>query len=248
VKYGDQLAFLGQNVSDLNSYFFYKKSIKKRTKKIHMLKYQVFEFSPFAENTYILYETDTKTAWCIDPGCYDAYERKTLTDFIATEGLTLVRLLNTHAHLDHIFGNAYVSQTYGLLPESHRGELVVYERFMDVCKMYGIPNVAKSPLPQVFLEDNQILHLGNYTFTCILAPGHSPASLCFYCEAEGLLIGGDVLFLEGVGRTDLPGGDHATLMQSIKTRILTLPDSTMVLPGHGPATTVRHEREYNPFI
>jgi hydroxyacylglutathione hydrolase len=213
-----------------------------------MLQFKSFEFSPFAENTYVLYDTDTLEAWIIDPGCYDQTERNTLLQFINSENLKPIRLLNTHCHLDHIFGNAFVHRKWNLKPQCHSGELIVLQRFEQVCQMYGIPNVEPSPEPEVFLTDRETLILGNYTFETILAPGHSPASLCFYCASEHLCIGGDVLFLESIGRTDLPGGNHEQLLKSIQTRLFTLPDETMILSGHGSATTIRHERAYNPFF
>jgi hydroxyacylglutathione hydrolase len=213
-----------------------------------MLEFKVFEFSPFAENTCVLYDTETFEAWIIDPGCYDADERNTLKQFIETHNLRPVRLLNTHCHLDHIFGNAFIHRTYHLKPQCHAGELIVLQRFPQVAQMYGIPNVEPSPEPEVFLSDLEVLTLGKYSFEAIFTPGHSPASLCFYCASEQLCVGGDVLFLESIGRSDLPGGNHEQLLASIKTRLFTLPEETMILPGHGPATTIRHELTYNPFF
>ena len=213
-----------------------------------MLEFKVFEFSPFAENTYVFWDTDNLEAWIIDPGCYDLSEKQKLERFVLDLKLKPVRLLNTHCHLDHVFGNRYVYERWGLKPECHFGELEVLKRMPEVCAMYGIPNAETSPQPEAFIGDGAYLQLGTYAFEAILAPGHSPASLCFYCEREGLLIGGDVLFLESIGRTDLPGGDHQTLLTSIRTRIFPLPEATVVLPGHGPATTIRHEKEYNPFL
>ncbi len=213
-----------------------------------MLEYKVFEFSPFAENTYVFWETTGKTAWIIDPGCYGSDEKQVLKNFIVKRELKPVRLLNTHCHLDHIFGNRFVFETWGLRPEFHSNELPVMERMPSIAAMYGIPDVEPSPSPSGFLADKEILALGSYQFDCILAPGHSPASLCFYCASEALLIGGDVLFFESIGRTDLPGGNHHLLLKSITERIFTLPEATIVLPGHGPETTIRHEKAYNPFL
>jgi glyoxylase-like metal-dependent hydrolase (beta-lactamase superfamily II) len=213
-----------------------------------MLEYKVFELGPFAENTYVFWLSDTRQAWVIDPGCYDLREKHQLKDFIQAENLKPVRLLNTHCHLDHIFGNRFIYDTYSLSPECHSDELLLLERMPSVAAMYGIGGVEPSPPPKNFLQDKEELSLGEYVFECILAPGHSPGSICFYCAKEQLLIGGDVLFLESIGRTDLPGGNHNQLIKSIRERIFTLPEQTIVLPGHGPETSIRHEKVYNPFL
>jgi hydroxyacylglutathione hydrolase len=212
------------------------------------LDFKVFEFSPFAENTYVFWDTQSLEAWIVDPGCYELSEKQKLERFIQEKGLKPVKLINTHCHLDHVFGNRYVFERYGLLPECHEGELTVLKRMPEVCAMYGIPNAEPSPVPEKFISAGEILHLGSTAFSVLFTPGHSPASLCFFAPDEELLIGGDVLFFESIGRTDLPGGHHETLISSIKTELFALPESTVVLPGHGPSTTIRHEKAYNPFL
>lgn len=212
-----------------------------------MTQVQVFELNPFAENTYILYD-ETGEAIVIDPGCFDYREQSMLIDFIEKNKLRPVRLLNTHCHLDHVFGNRFVAEKWSLPLEIHRGELPVLQSFERVCQMYGVPVVSSQPEPGRFLEDGELISFGNTTLKTILAPGHSPAHLCFWCEKEGFVIGGDVLFFESIGRSDLPGGNHETLLESIRTRLFTLPGETIVWPGHGPETTIRHEMEYNPFL
>ncbi len=212
-----------------------------------MTQVKVFEFNPFAENTYVVYD-DSGDCAIFDPGCYTAQERGILKDFIESNGLKPVRLINTHCHLDHVFGNRFVSQTWGLELEIHRGEVPVLERFPVTCQMYGIPNAEPSPAAGRFLEAGETVEFGQTRLEVLFTPGHSPASLSFYCREEGFVLAGDVLFLESIGRTDFPGGNHETLLESIRTQLFTLPDVTMVYPGHGPATTVRHEKEYNPFL
>ena len=204
-------------------------------------------FSPFQENTYVVYGTSGR-AVVIDPGCYGADEERELQRFLADADLTPTRLLNTHGHLDHIFGNAFVAATYGLPVETHRGELPVYAAAPAVATQYGIPFPKPSPTPTVFHEAGEPIDCGDFTFEVILAPGHSPASIAFYCRAGGFVIGGDVLFRDSIGRTDLPGGDHATLLRSIREQFLVLPDETVVYPGHGPETTIGYERTNNPFL
>jgi hydroxyacylglutathione hydrolase len=211
-----------------------------------MLQIKAFTFNPFAENTYIAYD-ETAQAVVFDPGCYAPNERKMLTAFIADKGLKIQRLINTHCHLDHIFGNAFVEETYGVPLECHRAEIPVLERAPMAGQMYGTPLPAQK-IPTEFIEDNAEISFGNTVCRAILAPGHSPGSLCFYFEKEKILIGGDVLFFGSIGRTDLPGGSHQQLLQSIEQRLMVLPDDVKVYSGHGQTTTIGYERHHNPFL
>ncbi|MCP4440531.1 MAG: MBL fold metallo-hydrolase [Aureispira sp.] len=206
-----------------------------------------FTMNPFSENTYIVYD-ETKECVVIDPGCYTPAERTKLVDYIGKQGFTPVRLLNTHCHVDHVFGNGFVAAAYNLELEAHKGEVPVLESYPMVADMYGIPNIQQSPSIDKFLEEGDIVEFGNTKMKVLFAPGHSPASICFYSEADGFIIAGDVLFQDSIGRTDLPGGDYDTLINSIKTQLLPLPDSVKVYPGHGSATTVGRERKHNPFL
>lgn len=212
-----------------------------------MTQLQVFEFNPMSENTYILYD-ETGDCAIFDPGCYTAPERATLKNFIDQQQLRPVRLINTHCHLDHVFGNKFVADTWGLGLEIHRGELPVLERYLVASQMYGLLQAEPSPPPSVFLEAGTVVTFGNTRLEVLFTPGHSPASISFYCREEGFVLAGDVLFFESIGRYDLPGGDLPTLLQSIRSQLFNLPPETLVYPGHGPATTVRHEMEYNPFL
>lgn len=212
-----------------------------------MTQVQAFEFNPFAENTYVVWD-DTGECVIFDPGCYTVAERDALRQFIEEKKLRPVRLINTHCHLDHVFGNPFVVKTWGIGLEIHEGEWPVLARFEQVCQMYGVPFEDSQPMPVNFLEGGETLVFGNTKLKILFTPGHSPASISFYCAEEGFVIAGDVLFFESIGRTDLPGGNADLLIQSIRSQILCLPDETLVYPGHGPATTVRHEREYNPFL
>ncbi|MEZ4917958.1 MAG: MBL fold metallo-hydrolase [Saprospiraceae bacterium] len=212
-----------------------------------MIEPKAFEWNPFAENTYLLADADGNCA-IFDPGCYTPAEKQELKDYVDSNGLNPVALVNTHCHLDHVFGNRFVYETWGLLPILHRDEQPLLERYPEVCRMYGIPGAEPSPLPEKYLEDGDIFRVGSIELEVLLTPGHSPASLSFYDKKNGYVLAGDVLFQESIGRTDLPGGDHQTLLQSIRNRLFPLPDETVVYPGHGPATTIRHEKEYNPFL
>jgi len=211
-----------------------------------MTKVAKFEFSPFQENTYILYD-ETNECAIIDPGCYTDKERKELSDFIKAAGLKPVKLLNTHCHLDHVFGNKYVAEKYGLGVECHKGELPVLQSASVVAKMYGV-NMEPSPEPSHFIEEGDVVTFGNTKLETLLTPGHSPASICFFCREANILIAGDTLFRMSIGRTDLPGGDHATLLKSIKEKIFLLDDDVKVFSGHMEETTIGHEKLHNPFV
>jgi hydroxyacylglutathione hydrolase len=211
-----------------------------------MLKVKEFTFSPVQENTYVLHNEHNK-AIIIDPGCYFTAEQETLKMFINDTGLEPVRLLNTHCHLDHVFGNKWVHETWELELYIHRGEETMLKMAPLSGDKWGLP-FSNYQGPLHFLEEGDTIQLGNDALQVILAPGHSPASICFYCEAQQFLIGGDVLFRESIGRTDLPGGDHETLLNSIRTQLFTLPDEVVVYPGHGESTTIGYEKENNPFL
>lgn len=204
-------------------------------------------FNPFQENTYIVYD-DTKECIIFDPGMFTAEERKQCTSFIEQAGLKPVRLINTHCHLDHVFGNNFIHQTYKLPLEIHQGELPVLEATPMVCKNYGIPYTDPSPMPERFIEEGDIIEFGNTKLKAIFTPGHSPASLSFFDASSKQLIAGDVLFQGSIGRTDLPGGDFATLIASIKEQLFPLGDDVKVYPGHGPSTSIGYERATNPFL
>lgn len=212
-----------------------------------MAQVHCFTFNAFQENTYIIYD-DTGDCLLIDPGCFDERERRRLRAFVSERGLRPVRLLNTHCHIDHVFGNAFVAKEYGLGLEIHAGELPVLYAFPEVARMYGIAPIQPSPEPVAFLKENTVLEFGNTRLELLFAPGHSPASLCFYDRAGGYVVAGDVLFEGSIGRTDLPGGNYKTLMNSIVNQLLPLPDDTVVYAGHGDPTTIGRERIANPFI
>ena len=211
-----------------------------------MLKIKVFTFSPVQENTYILYNEQNK-AIIIDPGCYFTAEQETLKNFINDTQLEPVRLLNTHCHLDHIFGNKWVYDTWGLELYIHPGEEPMLKLAPLSGEKWGLPfDNYNGPLH--FLNAGDTVILGDDILSVILAPGHSPASICFYCEKQHILIGGDVLFRESIGRSDLPGGNHEILLKSIREQLFVLPDEVQVFPGHGSSTTIGHEKDHNPYL
>lgn len=203
-------------------------------------------FGPFGENTYIIAD-DELNAFIIDPGMYYPEENTQFFDYINAHGLKPVRLLLTHAHLDHVFGVNWVNQTYKLVPELHVDDLPVYNAAESVALNYGL-RMSKLISAKTTLKHDEGFTFGGSSFTMISTPGHSPGSICFYNNDEGYVISGDVLFQGSIGRTDLPGGSYDVLMNSIHQHMLTLEDSVMVYSGHGPMTTIGQERRMNPFL
>jgi hydroxyacylglutathione hydrolase len=211
-----------------------------------MLKLHAFTYNPFSENTYII-SNAAKQCWIVDPGMSDATEESHLFDYITQQGLTPQAIINTHAHLDHIFGVQAAKKKYGIRFAIHPDEQLILQNAPYGAAMFGFqfPDV---PVQDFFIEEGT-LNLGEEdSVQVLLAPGHSPGSVCFYSEKDGWLIGGDVLFAGSVGRTDLPGGHHETLLKSIRDKLLPLPDGVTVHAGHGPATSIGAERRSNPFL
>lgn len=211
-----------------------------------MINIQQFTFNPYQENTYVLFD-ETSECVIIDPGMYEGSEQNELVRFIKDNGLKPVLLLNTHCHIDHVLGNKFVFDQWGLKPQFHKGELPLLHRVVSYAPQMGF-QYEVSPEPEIFLGETGTVAFGNSQLELIFAPGHSPAHLCFYAKAENFLIGGDVLFFRSIGRTDLPGGNHQQLIDSIKNRVFALPNDCEVHPGHGPSTTIGYEKLNNPFL
>ncbi|MBL4734783.1 MAG: MBL fold metallo-hydrolase [Flavobacteriales bacterium] len=212
-----------------------------------MIQIQSLTFNPFAENTFVLFD-ETKECIIIDPGCYEAHEEETLAAFVANNDLKPVRLINTHCHIDHVLGVAFVAEKYDLGFEFHSLDMPVFESTERVADMYSIPNVKLPVKPTGFLDENDTVEFGHSTLEIMFVPGHAPGHIAFFNREEKFVIGGDVLFYGSIGRTDLPGGDHATLISNIKSKFLPLGDDFTVYSGHGPETNMGFERENNPFL
>jgi len=207
---------------------------------------KIFVFNPVQENTYLLYD-ETGEALIIDCGAFEQYEQKQLKDFIAQNNLKLKYLLNTHLHFDHVLGNHFIYETYGIKPMYNETEESMPGLRVQAGGM-GFPINYEPVFAEHFLKEGDIVKFGNAELKAILTPGHSPGSLSYYCEKDKCVFTGDALFQRDIGRTDLWGGNEETLLNAIRTKLLTLPDDTVIYPGHGPASTVEDEKRYNPYI
>lgn len=211
-----------------------------------MLYMHSFVFNPFQENTYVIYN-DEKQCWIVDPGMYNTDEISHFTDFIHQNQLIPQSIINTHTHLDHIFGVAALIDKYSIPFGIHEHDMPVLNGAAGSAAIFGF-EFRNIPKPTFYIKENQTLLLGADAIQILLVPGHSPGSIAFYSAASNWVISGDALFYGSIGRTDLPGGNHNQLITSIKTQLLTLPAATAVYSGHGPATTIEHEINYNPFL
>ncbi|MBN9294738.1 MAG: MBL fold metallo-hydrolase [Flavobacteriia bacterium] len=208
---------------------------------------RTYTFNPFQENTYLIHD-DQNNAVIVDPGCYTAQEREVLDEFIQNNDLKIHAILNTHCHIDHVLGNAHLARTYSVDIIAHEGELSTLSMVGPSAQLYGFTGYEPSPLPTIFVEEGDELTFGEIRFKVIFAPGHSIAHIAFYNEENAVLMGGDILFKGSFGRYDLPGGSLETLKNSIRTKIFTLPENTVVYPGHGPETTIGSEKSSNPIL
>jgi glyoxylase-like metal-dependent hydrolase (beta-lactamase superfamily II) len=203
-------------------------------------------FSPIDVNTYILADNSGNCA-VIDCGCYDNRDFDRLVKFIESKNLKPALLLNTHCHLDHIFGNRFFLEKYGIGGLCNILEDMNRESAENHAAFFGL-KMQTPPEPSGLLNDNDVVSLGSEELIVLHVPGHSPGSLAFYNRKDGCVFSGDTLFSGSIGRSDFPGGDHDTLLNSIKSKLFTLPGSTVVYPGHGPETTIEREMATNPFF
>jgi len=210
-----------------------------------MLQIKSFEFNPFQENTYVLYD-DTKECIIVDPGCFDKQEEEVLKNFITLNQLTVKKLINTHCHIDHVLGNAFVKHQFNVKLFIHPIEETLLRAVKTYAPNYGFYNYQDST-PEEFIDENSRIEFGNQSLEVLFVPGHSPGHIALYDSQTKTLIGGDVLFQNSIGRTDLPGGDFDTLITSIHQKFFTLPEDVTIYCGHGPTTTIGFEKRTNPF-
>lgn len=211
-----------------------------------MFQIKTFTFNPVQENTYVLFNEQNECI-IIDPGCYFDAEKEELKSFITSHKLTPKILLNTHCHLDHVFGNKFIAEEYKLTLNAH----VLEKQMLDMAPASGL--MFDLPFDNyqgelIYLKEGDVVSLGNDHLEVIHAPGHSPGSICFYCKKQNFIIGGDVLFQNSIGRTDLPFGNHQDLISSIREKLFKLPADVKVYPGHGSPTTIGAEIKDNPFL
>jgi hydroxyacylglutathione hydrolase len=204
-----------------------------------------FIVSPFAENCFVCH--DGKEAVLIDPGTATERETDAVLRYIEDNGLEIKHLLLTHAHIDHVFGCAFFADHFGMSWQMHRDDLELLRNAPKQAELFGV-SVEPPPVPDTFLREGDTISFGSAGWKVLHCPGHSPGSICFYDEQNGLVISGDALFQGSIGRTDLWQGSLPQLLSSIFEKLMVLPDDTRVYPGHGPATTIGAERQSNPFL
>lgn len=213
-----------------------------------MLKIKQFVFNMFGVNTYLITDKDTGDTAVIDPGMIDAAEKREFDDYVSANNLKITQIINTHLHLDHCFGDNYVRDKYGVKVAANINDQPLGDDIPAQMARFGGRIKADPVKIDVALKDGDIIKIGSSELRVITTPGHSPGGISLYSAEGSFLISGDTLFRFGVGRTDLPGGDHNTLIKSIREKLMTLPDDTKVLPGHDRFSTIADERRHNPYI
>lgn len=212
------------------------------------MKVAIFELQLFGVNCYVVYDPIEKKAAIIDPGIIDTRELDAIDNFIKRNELTVVYIINTHLHIDHAIANTGVAEKYGVDVLAHQDDMFLGEHMNSQARQFGLPIKVDNAGVTGFLKDGDIIKIGSGELEVLHVPGHSPGCIALYDRKDGFLISGDTLFDESVGRTDLPGGDIGKLLDSIKKKLYSLPDSTIVYPGHGPATTIGKEKVSNPYV
>lgn len=207
-----------------------------------------FQFALFGINTYLVVDPDTLKCAIIDPGMMDSEEEEALDKYIKRNNLEVTKIINTHLHIDHVAGISFSKDTYNVPVLGNKEDEPLGQHVGEQAAMFGLPGQLEPVALNHYLNDGDVIKIGNGTLTVIHVPGHSPGSIALYDKADGFVITGDALFQGSIGRTDLPGGSMPQLVKSIKEKLLPLPDDTVVYPGHGPATTIGSERRYNPFL
>ncbi len=207
-----------------------------------------FGFSLFGINTYLVVDEASKKCAVVDPGMIEPDEENALVDYIERNKLHVVDVINTHLHVDHAIGDKFVAEKFRVPVLGHRSDETLGRRLQEQAEMFGMRGKLDSVSLTSYLEDGDRVSIGDGELEVLHVPGHSPGSIALYDPQGHWVIVGDALFAGSIGRTDLPGGDYATLVGAINDRLMALPDDTAVYPGHGPATTIGQERKYNPYL
>lgn len=213
-----------------------------------MLKIKSFEFNPIAVNTYVAWDDESLESVVIDAGCYTPDENEMLRQFIVSENLTVKQIWATHLHFDHILGNAFAAETFGAGLAAHRDDEFLLKNFKRQTEIFGLVSNGETVPIARYVDEGDTLSVGRYGFTALHVPGHSPGSLVYYCAKAGAAFAGDVIFRDSIGRTDLWGGNYEQLIEGIETKLLTLPDTTVVYTGHGGTTSIGYEKTHNPYL
>ena len=209
-----------------------------------------FTFNPFGESTYLVWAVPTGCAAVVAPGMSNGAEERMFDRFVQNNSLTITQIINTHLHLDHCWGNNYVKNRYGVSTAANLEDSFLSERVAQQARMFGLGGDDGDFQPVAIdteLKDGDTISIGESNLQVLAVPGHSPGSIALYDPIGGFVIVGDALFRGAIGRTDLPGGDASTLVSSLRDKLLKLPSDTLVLPGHGPSTTIGHEKATNPL-
>ena len=210
-----------------------------------MISIQTFVFNALQENTYVLFD-ESRACVIIDPGCYEKREKAALRNFIEQNNLKVERLLNTHCHVDHVLGNAFVKQLYQVPLQIHAKDEVTLRSVVTYAPIYGFTQYEAAEADS-FLAEGDLVQFGDSELEILFVPGHAPGHIAFYNRQQKICLAGDVLFRRSIGRTDLPGGDFDTLMHSIHTKLFPLGDDFVIYPGHGGSTTIGEEKRFNPY-
>ena len=208
----------------------------------------IFQFSMFGINTYLVFDPETKECAVIDPGMSTPEEEKAIENFIEEKGLKLTHIINTHLHIDHVAGIPFLRKKYGAPILAHEGDKFLGEGLAQQARMFGLDLPLDKIEISEYIKAGDKIKIGKGELEVISVPGHSKGSVALYDKAGGYLISGDALFKGSIGRTDLPGGNYRELIDSIESELLSLPDSTVVFPGHGPSSTIGEEKQSNPFL
>lgn len=213
-----------------------------------MFKIKQFVFNPFEESTFLLIDQDTREAAVIDAGMFSEQDNKEFDNFVTQNQIKVVQIINTHMHVDHCFGANYVKDKYGVKLAANDGDAAYAASMEQQASRFGIRRPFRNVEIDIHLQNGDVIEVGKSKLKVIAVPGHSQGGIALYCEEQGFLIAGDSLFRGAIGRTDFEGGNHEQLVKMINERLMTLPDDTIVIPGHGPFTTIGQERKSNPYL
>lgn len=212
------------------------------------MKVAIFNLMLFGVNSYVVYDPVEKQAAIIDPGIVDPRETEAIDNFLKKNQLKLVAVINTHLHIDHAVGNGILKSKYNVDVMAHADDSFLGDNLVEQARQFGLPFKQENAGVNRYLKDGDVIEIGAGKLEVIHVPGHSPGGIALYDKEDNFLISGDTLFEGSIGRTDLPGGNMAKLLESVKKRLYSLPDNTVVYPGHGNPTTIGKEKIHNAFV